>query len=51
MIDSACLMMHYGYKLFTVNGPVENIKITTPLDFYLFRAIYEARENSQILGI
>ena len=51
MIDSASLMKYYGYNLFTVNGPVENIKITTPMDYYLFRAIYEARENSQIFGI
>lgn len=51
MIDSAMLMTHYGYTLHTVNGPVENIKITTPSDFYIFRAIYEARENSQIWGL
>lgn len=51
MIDSASLMRHYGFKLFTVDGPVENIKITTPMDFYLFRAIFEARENSQIFGL
>lgn len=49
-IDSACLMRHYGYSLFTVEGPMENIKITTPYDFYLFRAIADARENSQIFG-
>ena len=51
MIDSASLMKYYGYNLFTVNGPVENIKMPTPMDYYLFRAIYEARENSQIFGI
>ena len=51
MIDSAMLMSHYGATLHVVEGPVENIKITTPSDFYVFRAIYEARENSQIWGI
>ncbi|MCQ2101649.1 MAG: 2-C-methyl-D-erythritol 4-phosphate cytidylyltransferase [Fibrobacter sp.] len=51
MIDSACLMKYYGHVLHMVDGPAENIKITTPMDFYLFRAIYEARENSQIFGI
>lgn len=51
MIDSAMLMTHYGFTLHTVEGPVENIKITTPSDFYIFRAIYEAQENSQIWGI
>lgn len=51
MIDSAMLMSHYGATLHIVEGPFENIKITTPSDFYIFRAIYEARENSQIWGI
>ena len=50
-IDSACIMKHYGYDLYTVEGPSENIKITTPADFYIFRAIADARENLQILGI
>lgn len=51
MIDSAMLMTHYGATLHVVEGPVENIKITTPSDFYVFRAIAEAKENSQIWGI
>lgn len=50
-IDSAMLMQHYGAKLYTVPGPVENIKITTPTDFYLFRALLDARENMQIVGV
>lgn len=50
-IDSATLMRHFGAELHTVEGPVENIKITTASDFYIFRAIYEARENSQIWGL
>lgn len=50
-IDSATMMMHYGYKLYTVYGKAENIKITTPNDFFMFRAIVDARENSQIFGI
>ena len=48
-IDSAMLMSHYGATLHVVEGPTENIKITTPSDFYIFRAITEARENAQIL--
>ena len=51
MIDSASLMIHYGVKLHLVEGPAENIKITTPSDFYIFKAIQEARENMQILGL
>lgn len=50
-IDSASLMQYYGHKLFTVDGPSENIKITTPSDFYIFRAIMDARESLQILGL
>ncbi|MGQ5513468.1 IspD/TarI family cytidylyltransferase [Streptococcus anginosus] len=50
MTDSATLARHFGLPLHTVVGSSENIKITTPSDFYIFRAIYEARENAQILG-
>ncbi len=32
MVDSASLMIHYGFTLHTVDGPVENIKITNPCD-------------------
>ena len=49
-IDSASLMRSYGHTLYTVEGTPENIKITTPGDFYIFRAIMDSRENSQILG-
>ena len=49
-IDSACMMKHYGHALHIVEGPAENIKITTPTDFYCFRAITDSRENSQIFG-
>lgn len=50
-IDSLTLMTHYGERIETVIGPVENIKITTPTDYFIFKAIIEARENSQIFGI
>jgi len=50
-IDSASMMKHYGYSLYTVEGSPENIKITTPSDFYMFRALVDARENSQIFGV
>lgn len=50
-IDSASMMKHFGYKLYTVEGKPENIKITTPSDYYIFRAMVDARESSQIFGI
>lgn len=49
-IDSCTMMSHYGYKMHTIIGPMENIKITTPTDFYIFRAMVEVRENQQIFG-
>ncbi|MDY6397572.1 MAG: 2-C-methyl-D-erythritol 4-phosphate cytidylyltransferase [Treponema sp.] len=51
MIDSASLMKFYGHDLYTVQGNVDNIKITTPADFYTFKALYEVRENQQIFGL
>ncbi|MBQ9334663.1 MAG: 2-C-methyl-D-erythritol 4-phosphate cytidylyltransferase [Lachnospiraceae bacterium] len=48
-IDSCTLMQHYGYSLNLVDGPAENIKITTQMDYYLCRAFYEAEEDEQFL--
>lgn len=50
-IDSASLMKHYGHTLHWISGPDSNIKITTPTDFYLFRAIWDSKEDSKILGL
>lgn len=47
-IDSCTMMKHYGYNLFLIDGPYENIKITTPDDFYTMRALLDAQENAQI---
>jgi len=49
-IDSCTLMSNYDKTLTLVEGPAENIKITTPNDFYMFRAIMEAKENAQFSG-
>lgn len=50
-IDSCSLMSYYGYKLGLIEGPMENIKITTPTDYFVFRAMVEVHENQQIFGI
>ncbi|NBJ03195.1 2-C-methyl-D-erythritol 4-phosphate cytidylyltransferase [Lachnospiraceae bacterium] len=50
-IDSCTLMQHYGHQMFLVDGPKENIKITSPEDFYTMRALLDARENTQIYGV
>ena len=49
-IDSCSMMHHYGHKLGRVIGPMENIKITTPTDFFVFKAMVEVHENQQIFG-
>lgn len=49
-IDSCTMMTHYGYSISTIMGPMENIKITTPTDFFMFRAMAELHENQQIFG-
>lgn len=49
-IDSCTLMQRYGKKLHMIDGPYENMKITTPDDFYTMRAILDAKENAQIYG-
>ncbi|WP_281165273.1 IspD/TarI family cytidylyltransferase [Liquorilactobacillus sicerae] len=50
-IDCCSMMQYYGKKLFLVDGPQENLKITTPDDFYMMRALLDAKENAQIYGI
>lgn len=50
-IDSCSLMSYYGHKLGLVQGPMENIKITTPTDYFVLRAMVEVHENQQIFGI
>ena len=47
-IDSCTMMQSYGRDLHLVTGSDENIKITTPEDFYTMRALLEAKENAQI---
>lgn len=50
-IDSCTMMSQYGYKLGTIIGPMENIKITTPTDFFVLRAMMKVHEDQQIFGL
>lgn len=50
-IDSCSMMHFYGYPLHMIDGPYENIKITTPEDFYTMRAILQVKEDAQIYGL
>lgn len=49
-IDSCSMMSYYGHHINTIIGPMENIKITTPTDFFIFRAMVQVHENQQIFG-
>jgi len=51
ILDSATLMHQNGHPLFAVNGPEKNIKITTPIDYYIFKALLNAEEDAQVFGI
>ena len=50
-IDSCTMMSHYGHKVATVIGPMENIKITTPTDYFVLRAMVQVHEDQQIFGL
>jgi 2-C-methyl-D-erythritol 4-phosphate cytidylyltransferase len=49
-IDSCSIMRLAGHEVHLVDGPHENIKITTPGDFFVFRALHEATQSQQIFG-
>lgn len=49
-VDSISLTSHYGLPAFTVEGPPENIKVTTPMDYYAFKAYMEARDQQKVWG-
>jgi len=50
-IDSCTMMHHCGYPLNSCIGSYENIKITTPTDFFIFRAILKMREDQKAFGV
>jgi len=50
-IDSSHLCRIYGVEMHTVKSTPYNMKITAPADYYIFRALFEAMENEQILGM
>ena len=50
-IDSVTMMLSYGKKLHIVIGPAENLKVTTPVDFYICKALLDARESSQLFNM
>ncbi|MEZ9480627.1 2-C-methyl-D-erythritol 4-phosphate cytidylyltransferase [Vibrio splendidus] len=49
-VDSCALMSHYGNKVHLIDGISENIKITTPIDFFIFKAILDAKEQMAVFS-
>lgn len=50
-IDSAHLLSMYNVPMHMIKSTKNNMKITDPADFFVFRALYEAIENQQIYGL
>lgn len=50
-IDTCSLMTELGRTLHLVPCETTNIKITTPEDYYIFKALVDLRESQSILGM
>lgn len=50
-VDTCTMMNHYGRQMHIVEGSMVNIKITTPADYFMFRAIDQAREEGVAFGL
>ena len=50
-IDTCTIMTALGETLHFVPCECSNIKITTPEDYYIFKAIYDLRESRAVLGL
>lgn len=51
IVDSCTLMRRLGRDVAIVKGPRSNIKVTTPEDLYIFKAMIEYRETRDALGL
>ncbi len=50
IVDTCTLMRKIGKETSVVEGPRGNIKVTTPEDLYIFRAMIQYRESEKIFG-
>ncbi len=50
IVDSCSLMRSAGKEVCIVEGPRGNIKVTTPEDLYIFRAMLDYKESMSIFG-
>lgn len=51
LVDTCTLIKSLGKEAYMVEGNRGNIKVTTPEDVYMYRALIQYRENEQAFGI
>lgn len=51
IIDTCTLMKKLGHEVHILPGPRGNIKVTTPEDLYIFKAMLEFRNTTSVFGI
>lgn len=51
LVDSCTLIKSIGRTAYMVEGNRGNIKVTTPEDVYMYRALIQYKENEQAFGI
>lgn len=51
LVDSCTLIKSVGKEAYMVEGNRGNIKVTTPEDVYMYRALIRYKENEQAFGI
>ena len=47
VVDSCTLMYHYGRQPYCVDGPLNNIKITMPQDFFMLKALLDLQQAAE----
>lgn len=51
MVDACTIYKTLGLPVHMISGNRGNIKVTTPEDFYIFRALLQYKENEQAFGL
>ena len=51
MVDACTIFRSQNLPIYMIEGNRGNIKITTPEDVYLFRALLQYKENEQAFGL
>lgn len=49
-IDSLSMMSHYGYAIHAIKGPTENIKVTTPTDYFACKGYMDMKDYGSLWG-